>query len=87
MDLIVTLLVGGLIGWIASLIMGTDEQMGLLANILMGVVGSVLGQWLAGVVGIGAVAGAGRWLASLGGAVLLIGVVRALGLMRPRTMV
>ena len=82
MDLIVTLIVGGVIGWLASLIMGSDRQMGVLANILVGIVGSVLGHWLAGVLGV-AVAGPGRWIVSLVGAILLIGIVRALGLMRP----
>jgi uncharacterized membrane protein YeaQ/YmgE (transglycosylase-associated protein family) len=85
MDLIVTLIVGGVIGWLASLIMGSDRQMGVLANILVGIVGSMLGHWLAGMLGVG-VAGPARWVVSLLGAVLLIGIVRALGLMgRHRT--
>ena len=66
MDLIVTLVVGGVIGWLASLIMGSDEQMGILANILVGVVGSVLGLWLAGLVGVSAAGGPARWIASRG---------------------
>ena len=52
MDLVVTLVTGGLIGWLASLLMRTDGQMGVLANILVGIVGSILGSWLAGVLGI-----------------------------------
>jgi uncharacterized membrane protein YeaQ/YmgE (transglycosylase-associated protein family) len=84
MDLIVTLVVGGVIGWLASLIMGSDEQMGVLANVLIGVVGSVLGLWLAGLVGVSVAAGPARWMASLVGAVILIAVVRALGAVSPR---
>ena len=84
MDLVVTLVVGGIIGWIASIIMGTDHQMGVLANVLVGVVGSVLGLWLAGVVGVSVGGGPARWLASLVGAIILIGIVRALGLFNPR---
>jgi uncharacterized membrane protein YeaQ/YmgE (transglycosylase-associated protein family) len=84
MDLIITLIVGGVIGWIASLIMKTDAQMGILANILVGIVGSFLGHWLAGALGL-AVGGPARWLVALVGAILLIAVVRALGLFRPRT--
>jgi uncharacterized membrane protein YeaQ/YmgE (transglycosylase-associated protein family) len=87
MDLIVTLVVGGIIGWLASMMMGTNEQMGILANVLVGVVGSVLGLWLTGVLGIAVGGTAGRWLASLLGAILLIAVVRALGFFRPRRMV
>jgi uncharacterized membrane protein YeaQ/YmgE (transglycosylase-associated protein family) len=87
LDLIVTLVVGGIIGWLAGLIMGTDHQMGVLANILIGVVGSVLGLWLAGVLGLSVAGGPARWLVSLVGAIILIGIVRALGFMRPRRMV
>jgi uncharacterized membrane protein YeaQ/YmgE (transglycosylase-associated protein family) len=84
MDLIVTLVVGGIIGWLASLIMGSDERMGVLANVLIGVVGSVLGLWLAGLVGVSATGGPARWIASLVGAVILIAIVRALGAASPR---
>jgi uncharacterized membrane protein YeaQ/YmgE (transglycosylase-associated protein family) len=84
MDLVVTLLVGGIIGWVASVIMGTDHQMGVLANVLVGIVGSVVGLWLAEVVGVSVASGPARWLASLIGAIILIGIVRALGFMRPR---
>jgi uncharacterized membrane protein YeaQ/YmgE (transglycosylase-associated protein family) len=43
MSLIIWIIVGGLAGWIASLIMKTDEQMGCFANIVVGMIGSVLG--------------------------------------------
>ena len=79
MDLIVTLIIGGLIGWLASLIMKTDAQMGILANVVVGIVGSFLGNWLAGVLGLGVTGSAARWLVALLGAVVLIGIVRALG--------
>ena len=79
MDLIVTLIIGGVIGWVASLVIKSDAQMGLIANVLIGIVGSFLGHWLAGVLGFGATGPAG-YLVSLVGAMLLIGIVRALGL-------
>ena len=47
MDLIITLIIGGVIGWVASLVMKSDAQMGLIANVLIGIVGSFLGMWLA----------------------------------------
>lgn len=84
MDLVITLVVGGIIGWIASIVMGTNHQMGVLANVLVGVVGSVLGLWLARVLGVSVAGGPARWLASLVGAIILIGIVRALGLFSPR---
>lgn len=48
MGFIVSIIIGGIIGWLASLIMKTNAQMGLLANIVVGIVGSVLGHWAAG---------------------------------------
>ena len=83
MDLIVTLIIGGIIGWLASILMKSDGQMGILANVLIGIVGSFLGSWIAGILGIHA-EGAARYLVALVGAMLLIGIVRALGLMSPR---
>jgi uncharacterized membrane protein YeaQ/YmgE (transglycosylase-associated protein family) len=80
MDLVMTLLVGGLIGWLASLLMKTDGQMGVLANMLIGIVGSILGSWLAGVLGIAVAGSPARWLVGLLGAMFLIGLLRALGI-------
>jgi uncharacterized membrane protein YeaQ/YmgE (transglycosylase-associated protein family) len=61
-DWIITIIVGGIIGWIASLIMGTDQSQGLLLNIIIGIVGSVLGRWLFGsVFGIGSAGAAGSF--------------------------
>jgi uncharacterized membrane protein YeaQ/YmgE (transglycosylase-associated protein family) len=82
MDLVITLVTGGLIGWLASLLMRTDGQMGVLANILVGIVGSILGSWLAGVLGIAVAGSPGRWLVGLLGAMLLLALLRALGGMR-----
>ena len=48
MDWSIALLVGALIGWIASLIMKTDAEKGALLNIVIGIVGSLLGRWLFG---------------------------------------
>ena len=79
MDLIVTLIMGGLVGWLASLVMETDRQLGLMANILIGVIGSVLGNWLAGVLGVAVQGSPARWLVGFVGALLLIWVVRVLG--------
>ncbi len=46
MNFIIWLVVGGLIGWIASKIMRTDAQQGVFLNIVVGIVGSMLGGWL-----------------------------------------
>jgi uncharacterized membrane protein YeaQ/YmgE (transglycosylase-associated protein family) len=46
MAFIVWLVIGGLIGWIASLIMHTDRQQGLLLDVVVGIFGAVLGGWV-----------------------------------------
>ena len=46
MNIIIWLIVGGLIGWIASKIMNTDAQQGIGLNIVVGIVGSLLAGWL-----------------------------------------
>jgi len=45
MNIIVWLVIGGVIGWIASLIMRTDAQQGIILNVVVGIVGSMLGGW------------------------------------------
>jgi uncharacterized membrane protein YeaQ/YmgE (transglycosylase-associated protein family) len=45
MNIIIWLVVGGLIGWVASMVMRTNGQQGLFLNVIVGVVGAVLGGW------------------------------------------
>lgn len=45
-SLIVWLVVGGVLGWIASIVMRTDGQQGVLLNIVVGIVGAALGGWI-----------------------------------------
>jgi uncharacterized membrane protein YeaQ/YmgE (transglycosylase-associated protein family) len=46
MGLIIALVVGGIIGWLASIVMRTDAQQGIFLNIVVGIVGSLLGGFL-----------------------------------------
>jgi uncharacterized membrane protein YeaQ/YmgE (transglycosylase-associated protein family) len=80
MSLIVTLIIGGVIGWLASLLMKTSAQMGLIANVVVGIVGAALGFWLAGALGIVAVGSVGAWIISIIGAVVLIAILKALNI-------
>ncbi len=82
MDWIVSLIIGGIVGWLASIIMKTNAQMGLIANVLVGIVGGLLGAWIAGVVGIAPEGGLMRFVIALAGAVLLIFILTKLGLFR-----
>jgi uncharacterized membrane protein YeaQ/YmgE (transglycosylase-associated protein family) len=86
MDLIVTLIIGGVVGWLASIVMGTNAQMGIIANVIIGIVGSLLGHWVGGALGVGADTGLASWALSLLGAVLLIGLLRMLGVFRRGTL-
>jgi uncharacterized membrane protein YeaQ/YmgE (transglycosylase-associated protein family) len=47
MGIIAGLIFGGLVGWIASKIMGTDAQQGVLLNVIVGIVGAMIGAFLA----------------------------------------
>ncbi|MGL6069864.1 GlsB/YeaQ/YmgE family stress response membrane protein [Craterilacuibacter sp.] len=88
MGWIITLIVGGIIGWLASKVMGTDAQQGIIANIVVGIIGSALGRWVFGsVLGIGAAGNAGAFsLTGLGfgilGAVILLFLLKKLGIFK-----
>ncbi|AGF73669.1 GlsB/YeaQ/YmgE family stress response membrane protein [Corynebacterium halotolerans] len=72
------IIIGGLAGWIASKIKGTDAQQGILLNIVVGVVGGLLGGWLLSLFDVD-VAGGGlifSFLTCLLGAVILLTIVR-----------
>jgi uncharacterized membrane protein YeaQ/YmgE (transglycosylase-associated protein family) len=84
MDLIISLIIGGIVGWLASIVMKTNAQMGLIANILVGIVGSALGFWIAGALGMAPSGGVLRFVIALIGAVVLIFILRAVGLFKPR---
>ena len=79
MSIIVWLIVGGIIGWLASLLAGTDERMGVFANIVVGIVGAFLGGLLAQAFGFGPinVLSFGGFVFSLLGALILLGIIRA----------
>lgn len=71
------LILGGLAGWVASMVQGRDAQMGIGLNILVGVIGGILGGWLLTLVGFD-VAGGGwifSFLTCLVGAVILLWIV------------
>ena len=82
MSWIVSLIIGGVVGWLASIVMKTNAQMGLVANIAVGIVGSLLGNAVAGALGIAPTGGVLRFVVALLGAAGLIFVLRALGLFK-----
>ena len=80
-DILIWVLLGALAGWIASMIMSRNAQMGALANIVVGIVGAVIGGFLMNAVGAAGVTGFNLYsiLVAIGGAVVLLFIV---GLMR-----
>ena len=79
-ELLITIIVGGLVGWLASLVMGTSRQMGLIANVVVGIVGASLGHWPAPKAGLVPADSIAQWLVSIGGAVALILILKAIGI-------
>lgn len=80
MNFIVWLVTGGVIGWIASIIMKTDAQQGAVLNVLVGIVGAMLGGFLISpLVGVGTINQSdfslGGLLVSLVGAIALLAIV------------
>ena len=77
---IVTLIVGAVVGWLASLLMKTNAQMGAIANIVVGIVGSSLGFWLAGLLGLSTSGPIVGWVVAVLGAALLSFILKAVGI-------
>lgn len=83
MNFIIWLVIGGIIGWLASLVMKTDGQQGIILNVVVGIVGAMLGGWLlsplvgAGTLNQGDFSVMGL-LVSFGGAVILLLLVNLL---------
>ncbi len=80
MNLIIWLVVGGLVGWVASMIMRTDAQQGIILNVVVGIIGALLGGWLlAPMFGTGTINSSDFSLAgllvSLLGAIILLAIV------------
>ena len=88
MSWIIVIVVGAIIGWLASLLMHTDEQQGLVWNIVIGIVGALLGQWIFGtLLKIGSAAASGSFsfygiLWGVLGAAILIAILKGLRVLK-----
>lgn len=78
MGIIIWIIFGAIAGWIASMIMGTNDS--LVMNIILGIVGAVVGGWLMSLLGEGGVTGFNLYsfLVAIMGAIVLISIVRVL---------
>ncbi len=78
MSILLWVIFGGLVGWIASLIMRTDPEQGIFLNIVIGIIGAVIGGWIMSSVGQTGVSGFNvySFIVALIGSVILIGLVK-----------
>ena len=75
MGLIIWLIVGGVVGWLASIIMRTDAQQGVLLNIIVGIVGAFIGGLIFSGGTINQTLTLTSFLVSLVGAIILLAIV------------
>ncbi len=83
MNFIIWIVIGGILGWLASMVMKTNAQQGLFLNIIVGIVGALLGGWLlAPLFGTGTINqndfSIGSLLVSFLGAIILLAIVNLL---------
>ena len=79
MGIILWIIFGALAGWIASMIMKTDAQQGAVMNIVVGIVGALVGGFIMNALGQSGVSGFNLYslLVAIGGAIVLLAIVRA----------
>lgn len=79
--MILWVIFGGLAGWIASLMVGNDGGLGVIGNIIVGVIGAFIGGWVADRIGLGGAPGTERpttvtsFLTAVVGAVILLFII------------
>lgn len=78
MGVIMWIVFGALVGWIASLVMNTDGEQGALLNIIVGIVGAVVGGWFMSFLGETGVTGFNLYsfAVAIFGAVVLITIIK-----------
>jgi uncharacterized membrane protein YeaQ/YmgE (transglycosylase-associated protein family) len=82
MNWLVTIIIGGIVGWLGSIVAKTNAQMGIIGNVIVGIIGSSLGFWLAGALGIAASGTIGSWIVAVAGAAILIALLKVLGIFK-----
>jgi uncharacterized membrane protein YeaQ/YmgE (transglycosylase-associated protein family) len=75
MNFIIMLIVGGIAGWLASIIMRRDGSQGILLNVIVGIIGGLLGGWLLPMLGFNLGGWIGYLITALIGAVVLLLIV------------
>jgi uncharacterized membrane protein YeaQ/YmgE (transglycosylase-associated protein family) len=80
MGILLWIIFGALVGWIASIIMKTDAEQGPFLNIVVGIIGAVLGGWIMNFFGHSGTTGFNiySFVVALIGAIVLIAIVKAI---------
>lgn len=82
MGLLAWIIVGGLAGWLASIVMGTNREQGVVMDIILGIVGALVGGFVLGLLGLGGADGLnfsiGSLITAFIGAVIVIFIWRAI---------
>lgn len=78
MNFLLWIIFGAIVGWVASMLMKTNDQQGLVKNIVFGIIGAFLGGWLFEMFGAEGVTGFNLYsfVVALVGAVIVIGLVK-----------
>ena len=79
MSFLAWIVIGGLAGWVASKFMGTDKDQGVLLNIVVGVVGALIGGFVINLIGGQGLTGFSPWsfVVALVGSVILLWIIKA----------
>jgi len=79
MGIVAWIILGGLAGWVASMIMKTDAEQGIFLNIVVGIIGAVIGGFIVSLLGGEGVDGFNLYsfLVSLLGAIVLLAIVKS----------
>lgn len=85
MGFLAWLIVGALAGWLASIVMKTNAQQGLLLDIIVGIVGAFIGGFVFNALGAPGVTGFNIWsvFVAFVGAIVLLGLLRLVTGRRP----
>lgn len=78
MGIIAWIVLGGIAGWLASMIAGNDAKQGVIGNIIVGIIGAFIGGFIVNVLGGKGITGFNLWslLVAVGGAVILLFILR-----------
>lgn len=79
MGILAWIIIGALAGWIASIVAGTNERMGALANIVVGIIGAFIGGFIFGLIGGEGFTGFNLWslFVAVVGSIILLAIVKA----------